>query len=59
MCYSANAGLWRRQAGMALHGWRRTEMHILTFMTAINPVVLVILGLVVACGAVDWWIKSH
>lgn len=34
-------------------------MHYLTFVTAINPYVIALLGLVLACGAVDWWHRSH
>lgn len=34
-------------------------MHYLTFVTAINPYVLAALGIVLICGAVDWWRHTH
>jgi hypothetical protein len=36
-----------------------TAMHYLSFLTDLNPYVLAILAAVLACGAVDWWIKTH
>ena len=39
--------------------FEETVMQIIAFLEAINPVVVGILGVVLACGAVDWWIKSH
>lgn len=34
-------------------------MHYMSFFAQLNPYVLVILAAVLACGAFDWWIKSH
>lgn len=34
-------------------------MHYLSFVTAINPYVLVVLAVVLACGAMDWWRSTH
>jgi hypothetical protein len=34
-------------------------MHYLSFLTAINPFVLAVLGVVVICGVYDYWIQNH
>lgn len=36
-----------------------TEMHYLEFFTSINPFVLAVLAVVVACGVYDRWIETH
>jgi hypothetical protein len=36
-----------------------TAMHYLSILTDLNPYVFAILAAVLACGAVDWWIKTH
>ena len=40
-------------------GWRRTAMHYVNFITALNPYVLACLAAVLACGAIDWWRRTH
>jgi hypothetical protein len=42
-----------------LHALEEIVMHYLTFVTAINPYVLAALGMVLICGAVDWWRHTH
>ncbi|TWF56444.1 hypothetical protein FHW37_10272 [Neorhizobium alkalisoli] len=34
-------------------------MHYLSFLTAINPFILIILAVVLACGAYDHWIQHR
>lgn len=34
-------------------------MHYLTIVTALNPYIIAVLALVLACGAYDRWHNSH
>ena len=42
-----------------MHALEEIAMHYLSFLTAINPYVVAVLGMVLVCGAVDWWRQSH
>ncbi len=39
--------------------WEETVMQYLEFITTLNPVVLAILVIVLACGAYDYWAQSR
>lgn len=34
-------------------------MQYLSYLTSLNPYVLATLGIVLCCGAVDWWMTQR